>query len=224
MSKSPVRKLIPLRIVPVMYKNRTGVTCVLRNHVIRQEPATNLHLAEAMFATSAIAPMFTPISIGNDFSAFEYSSGDLGFSNPIREVIAGAHHAFGDKATVACLLSIGCGHSSAQSLPGTSNPVARIDFLDQLAMDSEKVAQDMSSQMTQFPVYYRFSVNYGQEALRSRAWTDPETSTARTAAYLKGLDVTELVDYCVNSIKTRHGPATLGQLSKSTNTTSLLPY
>jgi hypothetical protein len=207
-----------------MYKNNIGVTCVLRNHVIRQEPATNLTLAEAMFATSAIAPMFTPISIGKDFSTFEYVSGDLGLSNPIREVIAGAHHAFGDEASVACLLSVGCGHSGVKSLPGTSGSAARIDFLERLAMDSEKVAQDISSQMSQLPIYHRLSVNYGLEALQSRAWTDPRISTAQTAVYLKDLEVVELVDRCVDSIKTGHGSATLEQLSELTNAISLPSY
>jgi hypothetical protein len=204
-----------------MYKNNIGITCVLRNHVIRQEPPTNLTLAEAMFATSAIAPMFTPISIGKDFSTFEYVSGDLGLSNPIREVIAGAHQAFGNEATVAGLLSIGCGHSGIKSLPGTSDSVARIDFLERLAMDSEKVAQDIGSQMSQLPVYHRFSVNYGLEALQARAWTDPKTSTIRTAVYLERLEIVELIDRCVDEIKTGHGSATLERLSEFTDGISL---
>jgi hypothetical protein len=203
-----------------MYKNNIGVTCVLRNHVTRQERPTNLTLAEAMFATSAIAPMFTPISIGKDFSTFEYVSGDLGLSNPIREVIAGAHHAFGDEATVACLLSIGCGHSGIKSLPSTSDATARINFLERVAMDSEKVAQEMGSQMIQLSIYHRLSVNYGLEALQSRAWIDPKTSTIRTAVYLECLEVTELLDRCVDAIKTGHGSATLERLSESTNTIS----
>jgi hypothetical protein len=207
-----------------MYKNNIGVTCVLRNHVIRREPPTNLTLAEAMFATSAIAPMFTPISIGKDFSTFEYVSGDLGLSNPIREVIAGAHYAFGDEATVACLLSIGCGHSGVKSLPGTSGSTARIDFLERLAMDSEKVAQDIGSQMSQLTIYYRLSVNYGLEAPQARAWTDPKTSTTRTAVYLKDLEVVELMDRCVDSIKTGHGSATLERLSEFRNPISLFLY
>jgi hypothetical protein len=215
---------MPGRIVPVMYKNNIGVTCVLRNHVIRQEPPTNLTLAEAMFATSAIPPMFTPISIGKDFSTFEYVSGDLGLSNPIREVMAGAHHAFGNEATVACLLSVGCGHSGIKSPPGTSDSAARIDFLERVAMDSEKAAQDISSQMSQLSIYYRLSVNHGLEAPQSRAWTDPKTSTTRTAVYLERLEVTELVDRCVDSIKTGHGSATLERLSESTNAILLLSY
>jgi hypothetical protein len=207
-----------------MYKNNIGVTCVLRNHVIRQEPPINLTLAEAMFATCAIAPIFTSISIVKDFSTFEYVSGELGLSNPIREVIAGAHYAFGDEATVACLLSVGCGHSGIKPLPRTSDSVARIDFLERLAMDSEKVAQDMRLQTSQLTVYHRFFVNYGLEVLQARAWTDPKTSATRTAVYLKDLEVVELVDRCVDSIKTGHGSATLERLSGSTSAIPFLLY
>jgi hypothetical protein len=201
-----------------MYRNNVGATCVLRNHVVRQEPSPDLTVAEAMFATSAIAPMFTPISIGKDFATFEYISGDLGLSNPVREVISGAYHAFGPEATVACLLSIGCGHSGTTPLPTTSNSGARIEFLEQLALDSERVSQEIGIQMGQLTIYHRLSVNYGLETSQAREWRDPKTSAARTVAYLKDLEVVALVDRCVDAIKTGHGSATLERLSKSTCT------
>jgi hypothetical protein len=197
-----------------MYKNNIGVPCVLRNHVVRQEPPTNLTIAEAMFATSAIAPMFTPISIGKEFSTFEYISGDLGLSNPIREIIAGTLHIFGDEATVACLLSIGCGHSGVKSLPTTSNLTDRVEFLERVAMDSERVAQDIGAQMSKLRLYYRLSVDFGLETLQPRAWRDPKTSIAQTSVYLQDLEVTELVDRCADAINTGHGSATLEQLSE----------
>jgi hypothetical protein len=199
-------------IVPIMYKNNVGVTCVLKNQVTRQDPPTNLTIAEAMFATSAITPMFTPISIGKDPSAFEYISGDLGLSNPIREIIAGAHQTLGDEATVACLLSIGSGHSGIKSVPSTSDFTARIDFLERVAMDSEKAAQEIAAQMSQLTIYHRLSVNYGLETLKSRAWREPEVTAAHTTVYLNDLEVVKVVDRCVDAVKTGHGSATLEQL------------
>jgi hypothetical protein len=205
-----------------MYKNNVGATCILRNHIIRQEPPTNLTIAEAMLATSATTPLFTPISIGKDFSTFEYISGDLGLSNPIREIIAGAHHTFGDEATVACLLSIGSGHSGVKSVPPTSDATARIDFLERVAMDSEKAAQEMAMQLSKLAIYHRFSVNYGLETLQSRAWWEPEAIAAHTAVYLNDLEVEKVIDCCVNAIKTGHGSATLEQLRECMNATRSL--
>lgn len=111
----PERKLISIQnpmprcklIVPVMYKNHVGSTCILSNISSRGEPSTNLTVAEAMLATMATAPTFDPVAVSKDFSSFEYISGELGLSNPVREVIAGAHRAFGNESTIACLLSIG---------------------------------------------------------------------------------------------------------------------
>jgi hypothetical protein len=207
-----------------MYKNNVGITCILRNHVIRQEPPTKLTVAEAMLATSATTPIFNPVSIGKDYSTFDYVSGDLGLSNPIREVIAGAHHTFGDEATVACLLSIGCGHSGVKLVPLTSDATARIDFLERVAMDSEKAAQELATQMCQLTLYHRFSVSCGLETAQSRAWLEPETIAAQTTVYLNDLEVEKSVDSCVDAIKTGHGSATLEQLSESTSIISSLGY
>jgi hypothetical protein len=198
-----------------MYKNNVGITCVLRNHVIRQEPPTNLTVAEAMLATSATSPLFSPIAIGKDFAAFEYISGDLGLSNPVREVIAGAHHTFGDEATVACLLSIGCGHSGVTSVPGSSGAAARVEFLERVAMDSEKAAQEIATQMSRLTLYHRFSVGYGPEKVQSRVWLQPESIAAHTTVYLKDLELAKSVDSCADVINTGHGSATLERLSDS---------
>jgi hypothetical protein len=198
-----------------MYKNNVGIICVLRNHVIRQETPTKLTVAEAMLATSTTSPMFNPVSIGKDYSAFEYISGDLGLSNPIREVLAGAHHTFGDETTVACLLSIGCGRSGVNFDPGTSTGTARINFLERVAMDSEKAAQEMATQTRHLTLYHRFSVSYGLEAVHPRAWSEPETIAAHTTVYLNDLEVAKLVDNCVDAIKTGYGSSTLEQLSPS---------
>ena len=190
-----------------------------RNHAIRQEPPTNLTIAEAMLTTCATTPLFTPISIGKDFSTFEYISGELGLSNPIREIIAGAHQTFGDEATVACLLSIGSGHSGVKSVPSTSDATARVDFLERVAMDSEKTAQEIAMQLSQLTIYHRFSVNRGLETVQSRAWPDPEAIAAHTTVYLNDLEVVKVVARCVDAIKTGHGSATLEQLRECMNNT-----
>jgi hypothetical protein len=182
----------------------------------------DLTIGEAMLATSATIPMFTPISIGKEFSTFEYISGDLGLSNPVREVIAGSHHAFGDEVTVACLLSIGCGHSGINSVPSNSDAASRADFFERVAINSEKVAQEMAAQTNQLTIYYRLSVNRGLEDPKSRAWRDPETIVAHTTVYLNDLEVVKVVDSCVDSITTGHGSATLEQLGESMNRTTLL--
>jgi hypothetical protein len=137
-----------------MYKNHVGVPCVLRNYVAGHEPPTNLTIAEAMLATCATPSFFTSTSIEKDFATFEYIGGDFGLSNPTREIIGEAHRAFGDDATVACLLSIGCGHSGINPTPSDSGMATWIDFLKNVTMDSEKTAREMAIKMKHLTLYH----------------------------------------------------------------------
>ena len=197
-----------------MYKNHVGVPCVLRNYIARHEPPTNLTIAEAMLATCATPPLFTSTSIEKDFTTFEYTSGDLGLSNPTGEIIAEAHRAFNDDATVACLLSIGCGHSGVKPSPSDSGVATWIDFLNHVTMDSEKTAREMAAKMKHLTLYHRLSVDYGLSADPLNAWRDPVIIATHTTAYLGDMEVFERMNRCADTINHGDGFTTLEQLSK----------
>jgi hypothetical protein len=195
-----------------MYKNHVGVPCVLRNYVAGHEPPTNLTIAEAMLATCATPPLFTSTSMEKDFATFEYVGGDLGLSNPTREIIGEAHRAFGDDATVACLLSIGCGHNGVKSSPSDSGVATWIDFLSGVTMDSEKTAREMAINMKYLTLYHRLSVDYGL-SVDQNAWGDPAVIATHTTTYLGDLEVVERVNRCADTINHGDGFTTLEQLS-----------
>jgi hypothetical protein len=197
-----------------MYKNNVGVPYVLRNYVAGHEPPADITIAEAMLATCATPPMFTPTSVYKDFSNFEYIGGDLGLSNPTGEIIAEAHRAFGDEATVACLLSVGCGHSGIKSSPSDSGAATWIDFLNRVSIDSEKTAREMARRMKYLTLYHRLSVDYGLATDQLNAWRDPVVIAAHTATYLGNLEVAERVNCCVGSVIHGDGFSTLEQLSE----------
>jgi hypothetical protein len=201
-------------VVPIMYKNHVGVPCVLRNYTARHEPPIDLTIAEAMLATCATPPMFTPTKISKDFAIFEYVGGGLGLSNPTREIIAETHEAFGDEATIACLLSIGCGHRGVTSVPSDLTATTWSGFLEWLAMDSEKTARDFATHLVQLSLYYRLSVGYGLEFHQSRMPGYSEAIGAHTATYLQDWETIEIVSRCVDAIKTGDGLATIERLSK----------
>jgi predicted acylesterase/phospholipase RssA len=200
-------------MVPVMYKNHVGVPCVLRNYATSNEPPVDLTIAEAMLATCSTPPIFTPTIISKDSAKFEYVSGDLGLSNPTREIIAEAHRTFGDETTVSCLLSIGCGHPGVNAVPSESGSTSWIKFLEGVATDSEKTAQDIGTHMSKLSLYHRLSVVYGLERNQAREWKDQESITAHTTTYLNDLSIVDIMDRCVNTIKHGDGFATLEQLS-----------
>jgi hypothetical protein len=202
------------RMVPIIYKNHVGVPCVLRNYVADHEPPTNLTIAEAMLATCATPPLFTSTSIEKDFATFEYVGGDLGLSNPTREIIGEAHRAFGDDATVACLLSIGCGHGGVRYSPSDSGVANWMDFLNSVTMDSEKTAREMAIKMKNLTLYHRLCVDYGLGADQSNTWGDPVVISTHTTTYLGDLEVIERVNSCADTITHGDGFTTLEQLSR----------
>jgi hypothetical protein len=198
-----------------MYKNHVGSPCMLRNYTNSNEPAVDLTIAKALLATCSTPPIFTPTIISKDFANFEYIGADIGLSNPTREIIAEAHRTFGDYATVSCLLSVGCGHPGVNPVPSDSGATSWIKFLEGVARDSEKTAQDIAVQMSQLSLYHRISVKYGLERNAVQEWKEPGTIATHTTNYLNDLDVVELVVRCVDTIKHGDGFTTLEQLSES---------
>ena len=198
-----------------MYRNHVGLPSILRNYTSSHEPPVDLTIAEAMLATCSTPPIFAPTIISKDFATFEYIGADIGLSNPTREIIAEAHRAFGDETTVSCLLSVGCGHPGVNAAPGDSGGTSWTDFLEGVARDSEKMAQDIGAHMSKLSLYHRLSVIYGLERNQAREWKDVESITAHTTAYLNDLGIVDMLDHCVNTIRHGDGFTTLEQLSES---------
>ena len=196
-----------------MYKDHVGIPCVLRNYIAGHEPPTNLTIGEAMLATCATPPLFTSTSIEKEFATFEYTGGDLGLSNPTGQIIAEAHRTFSSDATVACLLSIGCGHSGIEPSPTGSDVATWIDFLNRVTMDSEKTAREMAARMTHLTLYHRLCVDYGLATDQPNSWMDPIVISSHTTAYLGDLEVVERVNFCADIINYGDGFTTLEQLS-----------
>jgi hypothetical protein len=202
------------RVVPVMYKSHVGSPCILRNYSTSHEPAVDLTIAQAMLATCSTPQIFTPTIISKDFATFEYVSGDLGLSNPTREIIAEAYHTFGDETTVSCMLSIGCGHPGVNAVPSDPGGRSWVEFLEGVARDSEKTAQDIGAHMSKLSLYHRLSVEGGLEKKQAWEWKDPEIITTHTVNYMNDLDVVGAIDRCVDMIKHGDGFSTLEQLSE----------
>jgi len=168
-------------------------------------------IAKAMLSTCSTPPIFTTTHIAEDFANFD---GDLSRSNPTREIIAEAHRVFGDDRAVACLLSIGCGHSGVKPSLSASGIATWIDFLNRVSMDSEKTAREMATWMQHLTLYHRLSVDYGLLVDQLSAWKDPVVIATHTAKCLDDLEAIERLNRCVDTISNGDGLTTLEQLSK----------
>jgi hypothetical protein len=187
--------------------------CTLRNFNIRQEQALNLTITEALLATLATPPLFTPTVISKDAATFEYIGGDLSLSNPTREVISEAHGAFGSGERVACILSLGCGHLGVIDVPTDPDLTGWNRLLEKMVMDGEQTAQGIESQMGHLGIHHRYSVTRGLE--RSNSTTNPEPGEvlAHTGVYLADVAVSRQLDLCAKLLEVRDGGASLEQLS-----------
>ena len=202
-------------VVPISYKDHVSGTCKLRNFNVRQEPALNLTITEALLATLATPPLFAPTSIFKDAATFKYIGGDLSLSNPTRELISEAHSAFGSDERVACLLSLGCGHLGLIDVPKNPDLTSWNRLLENMVMNNQQRAQEIESQMGHLGIYHRYSVTRGLE--RSNSTTDPEPGEvlAHTGVYLADVAVSRNLDLCAKLLEVRDGGASLEQLSES---------
>jgi hypothetical protein len=170
----------------------------------------NFTIGEAILATLASPPLFTPASI----SEIEYISGDLRFSNPTLTVVSEAYKVFGEEARVACLMNVGTGHLGYLSPPNDSDFSHWNRFLDKALKDSEQNAEEIESLMGNLGVYHRFSVTRGLEGEKETNTTIIGDAILYTILYLAGVAVSRKMEICVDSLKLRDGVASLGRLSR----------
>jgi hypothetical protein len=197
------------RVIPILHNRDIGHAHMIRNFDA-SEVKLNFTIAEAMLATLASLPLFTPISI----STVEYISSDLKFSNPTLTVISEAYEAFGEEARVACLMNIGTGHPGFISLPSNSDVYSWSQFLDKVVKDSEQKAEEIESMMGNLGLYHRFSVTRGLEGETQTNTSTTGDAIEFTTMYLAGVSVSRKLEICVDSLRLRDGVASLGQLSK----------
>jgi hypothetical protein len=202
-------------VIPILHNRHIGHARILRSFDAGQEDELNFTIAEAILATLASPPLFTPVSI----SKFEYISGDLKFSNPTLTIVSEAYEAFGEEARVSCLMNIGTGHPGFISPPTTSDPDNWNQFLDKVVKDSEQKAEEIESQMGNLGLYHRFTVTRGLEGERRTTMTTIGDAMECTTVYLGGVAVSRKLETCVDSLRLRDGIASLGQLSKSKTST-----
>jgi len=199
------------RVIPLLHKKHIGHPLVLRNS---EGDALNFTITEAILATLASPPLFTPISISNEVTTSEYISGDLKLSNPTRTIISEAYEAFGEEHRVACILNIGSGQPGVLSIPDNSDLETWNHFLEKALKDGEQQSEAIEVQIGHLGLYHRFSVIRGLEWEKSGPHPDAGDIITHTAVYLGGVNVSRKMTTCVDLLRLRDGVAPLGQLSE----------
>jgi hypothetical protein len=157
--------------------------------------------------------MFLPVRVGSKSLQLELISGELGFSNPVREAITEAHQLYGAGYKVSCVLSLGSG----RPISTPEDPRRELGIKESLswnaAVASKKTAEEMERQIGTSKVYHRFSVDRELGSYEVIP-LDPGVIEAGTASYLSEPKVSKELDACVD-VSLGGGECVLDDICKS---------
>ncbi|KIM32458.1 hypothetical protein M408DRAFT_62927, partial [Serendipita vermifera MAFF 305830] len=186
----------------------------LRSYQIRSQPISPITVVEAVLATCATQPTFSPAVIGTGYRKQEYLGATHGASSPIRDVITEAHTLLGGDSKVASLLSVGSGNPGTLffSSDGSYTDYHRVT-LDMLK-NCEQTAQEIQQQYGRIGIYTRLSVEQGMQDEHHTQFSDLGWIIAQTEGYLSESTTSEKLNACAKSTDARVGIIALDQLSE----------
>jgi hypothetical protein len=193
--------------------NATSTLC-LRTYPVRSQPSSTISVVEAVLATCATQPEFTPISCGSSFNSREYIAAS-GASNPIYEVITEAHLLFGGDSSVACLLSLGIGHPGIITLPFAGGEATLHRIMRDMMHNCEQRAQEIEQRIGRVGIYSRFSVEQGMQNNHPGKPVDVAWIVTQTEDYLTRHETGDKLDLFMQIFGAQNGLITLDQLSSS---------
>ncbi|KIM30293.1 hypothetical protein M408DRAFT_296513 [Serendipita vermifera MAFF 305830] len=172
----------------------------------------------AACATLAIPELFAPVSIGSSSRKKSFIGAPINSNNPTQQVLEEALLQFGDKRSVSLILSLGSGRPNAFSFELLSlYPQNTGNLLTQIMLGCEKVAKELSLQLSEFPAYIRLNVNKGVEFLEISDWDKLGDIEAHTEVYLQLPKISDGVNDASRALRQRIGSTSLGKLSKHLN-------
>ena len=192
-----------------------GTKICLRSYPISSHLASTITVVEAVLATCAMQPAFTPVTVGQGYRKKEYIGAGLGTNNPIREVILEAHSLFGGTSNVASLLSVGSGHPGVVTLPSDGEGLDIYRVMQEMVNDCTERARETKEKIGRAGIYFRFSVEQGMQNSHLSQAMDLGWIIAQTESYLE-----DNMDQLESFAKHHNAPVTLvtlNQLSKFYN-------
>jgi hypothetical protein len=126
-----------------------------------------------------------------------------------------ARAAYGDEQRLALILSLGSGLPPAISLESSTSLSKSIENLVKyIAVDCERVARELSSQLIEVDVYVRLNVARGLEDVLFNEWSKMGLIEDYTKTYLEAAPVAQILSKVTEKITRQVGAITLGQISE----------
>ncbi|KAK0205392.1 acyl transferase/acyl hydrolase/lysophospholipase [Desarmillaria ectypa] len=171
----------------------------LRTYMVpNRGPVSSCTIWEAVRATTAASALFKPIDITGDGNyKHRFFGTSIGSHNPAKEVRDEAMQLYGGSRRVGVFISIGMGQpvGDAYGLRETKGmqKIFRsqlVKVLASIAIDCEKVADELARQYTDIPgTYFRFSVRYGAEKVDLDEWDSMDEALAHADSYIREPDI-----------------------------------
>ncbi|KIM20670.1 hypothetical protein M408DRAFT_47217, partial [Serendipita vermifera MAFF 305830] len=165
----------------------------------RRGSNTNLTIVEAICSTLATPSTFAPVVVGKRPRQQKYVGGVLRANNPTRELLKEAGNIFGEDTCIAQVLSLGTGRPQVFRL-SNSIPSGVSRVLEELTLDCEGVAADLSAQLSGVEAYLRLNVDRGMERLGMHEWDDLGPIETHTSAYMNDPTIQAYVEASLRRI------------------------
>ncbi|KAH8824212.1 acyl transferase/acyl hydrolase/lysophospholipase [Flagelloscypha sp. PMI_526] len=189
--------------------HNAGHPYIFRNYRSRSNPSPDCTIWEASRATTAMPDFFRPIVIRDKNVSQTFVGGMVRWSNPTDVLTKEAARLFGNRH-VACIISIGSGHSGHISLA-----VGITNMFIAIALDCEQRADELSYRFAHVPyVFMRFSVGQGLQNLKGDL-SNLDKVIAHTHSYLQGTCTSRDVDVLLNALVHRPDRILVQQISGS---------
>ena len=172
----------------------------LRTYGSKHEEGLNCTIWQAARATSAAPTFFAPMEIGSPPKRF--IDAGLGFNNPGQALRLEAGQIWGDvfgnldhKASIGCFLSIGTGFAEVARLDDAETlkakisqkfqvPLQAVQVMKAIVSGTEPVAQQLEFEFLHTPIYHRFNVEQGLQAVELFEYEKLPRVVADTSEYL----------------------------------------
>jgi hypothetical protein len=169
-----------------------------RSYDTRDQPL-DIPIWQAARATLAHPNLFPPAHVSSNIGGQVYISGEIGWKNPINEVIR-EFEALWPSQSIACLASIGSGHEGVIQIDGSSVSESMVAAMERIATDCEKIADEVTYRFQGRNTYFRLSVQQGlQQNITHQPLTPPDIQSL-TKSYLRSAEASDTANKLVASI------------------------
>ncbi|KAG6871401.1 hypothetical protein C0995_005005 [Termitomyces sp. Mi166 len=175
-----------------------------RTYEVRASQGYNCTVVEAACATTATPGFFKAISISSGGLSENFIGASLGYNNPTSLVLHEAELVFGAAQPVACIVSIGAGHSGHISWKPTKTFTQNlVKILLDISTNCEAPIEDL----------LKLNVEQGLQKMALDDWNRLGEIKAHTVSYLQKAEIIQKVDSLVETLHNGPQKVTLGILT-----------